>query len=78
MRISGHCRSLRARQSPRADVITSAAALDGHLSPRYMDGNCIQCNRDWDRRNGDKRKAKDREKVDRELRAKSGTPISRG
>ncbi len=29
MRISEHCRSLRARQSQRADVITSAAAFVG-------------------------------------------------
>ncbi len=50
----------------------------GHLSPRYRDGNCIQCHRDWRRRTADKRKAKYREQVDRELKAKSGTPISQG
>ncbi len=50
----------------------------GHLSPRYMNGDCIQCRRDRDRRSADKRRAKYREKVDRELKAKSGTPISQG
>jgi len=41
---------------------------NGHLSPRYRDSNCIQCNRDRNRRAADKRKAKYREKVDRELK----------
>ncbi len=50
----------------------------GHLSPRYKNGHCIQCSRDRNRRTADKRKAKYREKVNRELKAKSGTPISQG
>ncbi len=50
----------------------------GHLSRKYMDGGCIQCNRDRTRRTADKRKAKYREKVNRELIAKSGTPITQG
>ncbi len=50
--------------------------LHGHLSPRYMRGKCVQCNRDWNRRNADKRKAKYREKVDRELKTKGGAPVS--
>ncbi len=57
---------------------TGDPCCNGHRSPRYMDGNCIQCTRDWGRIAADKRKAKYREKVDRELKAKSGTPISQG
>ena len=57
---------------------TGDPCLNGHLSPRYRDGQCIQCTRDWNRRDADKRKAKYREKVDRELKAKSVTPISQG
>ena len=57
---------------------TGNPCRNGHLSPKYMDGKCIQCNRDWNRRTADKRKAKYREKVDRALKAKSGTPISQG
>ncbi len=57
---------------------TGDPCRNGHLSPRYRDGNCVQCKRDRNRRNADKRKAEYREKVDRELKAKSGTPISQG
>jgi len=57
---------------------TGDPCRNGHLSPRHMNGGCIQCTRDRNRRNADKRKAKYREKVDRELKAKSGTPISQG
>ena len=57
---------------------TGDPCRNGHLSPKYMDGGCIQCNRDWVRRAVDKRKAKYREKVERELKAKSGTSISQG
>ena len=55
---------------------TGDPCRNGHLSPRYMGGRCIQCNRDRTRRTADKRKAKDREKIDRELKVKSGAPIS--
>ena len=37
---------------------TGDPCRNGHLSPRYMDGDCIQCNRDRTRRTADKRKAK--------------------
>ncbi len=57
---------------------TGNPCRNGHLSPKYTGGNCIQCTRDRNRRAADKRKAKYREKVDRELKAKSGTPISQG
>ncbi len=57
---------------------TGNPCRNGHLSPKYTGGNCIQCTRDRNRRAADKRKAKYREKVDRELIAKSGTPISQG
>ncbi len=55
---------------------TGDPCRNGHLSPRYRDGNCIQCGRDRNRRAADKRKAKDREQVDRELKAKSRTSVS--
>ncbi len=57
---------------------TGNPCRNGHLSPKYTGGNCIQCTRDRNRRAADKRKAKYREKVDRELKARSGTPISQG
>jgi hypothetical protein len=57
---------------------TGDPCRNGHLSPTYTRGNCIQCSRDRNRRAADKRKAKYREKVDRELKAKSRTPISQG
>jgi len=57
---------------------TGKPCRSGHLSPRYMDGNCIQCSRDLRRRSADKRKAEYREKVDRELKTKSRTSISQG
>ncbi len=65
-----------AKKSGSKYYLTGDPCRNGHLSPRYMDGNCIQCRRGWVRRAADKRKAKYREKVDRELKAKSGTPIS--
>ncbi len=61
-----------AKKSRSKYYFTGNPCLNGHLSPRYMSGNCIQCTRDWRRRAADKRKAKDREKIDRELKAKSG------
>ncbi len=67
-----------AKKSGSKYYFTSDPCQNGHLSPRYRDGKCIQCHRDWTRRTADKRKAKYREKVDRELKAKSGTPISQG
>ena len=65
-----------AKKSGSKYYFSGDPCLTGHLSPRYMSGDCIQCNRDRNRRTADKRKAKYREKVDRELKAKSGTPIS--
>jgi len=67
-----------AKKSGSTYYFTGNPCRNGHLSPRYRDGQCIQCSRDWVRRAADKRKAKDREKIDRELKAKSGTPISHG
>ena len=67
-----------AKKSGSKYYFTGNPCQNGHLSPRYIDGQCIQCIRDRRRRNADKRKAKYREKVDRELKAKSGTPISQG
>ncbi len=67
-----------AKKSGSKHYFTGDPCRNGHLSPKYRDGDCIQCNRDRVRRAADKRKAKDREKVDRELKAKSGTPISQG
>ncbi len=37
---------------------TGNPCRNGHLSPKYMDGDCIQCSRDRNRRAADKRKAK--------------------
>ncbi len=70
--------SQEAKKSGSKYYFTGDPCQNGHRSPRYMDGGCIQCNRDWTRRTADKRKAKYREKVDRELRAKSGTLVSQG
>jgi len=67
-----------AKKSGSKYYFTGDPCRNGHRSPRHMDGNCIQCTRDWSRRAADKRKAKYREKVDRELKAKGGTPISGG
>ncbi len=67
-----------AKKSGSKYYFTGDPCRNGHLSPRYRGSQCIQCNRDRVRRAADKRKAKDREKVDRELKAKSGTPISQG
>ncbi len=67
-----------AKKSGSKHYFTGDPCQNGHLSPRYMNGRCIQCNRVWNRRAADKRKAKYREKVDRELKAKSRTPISQG
>ncbi len=65
-----------AKKSGSKYYFSGDPCLHGHLSPRYMRGKCVQCNRDWNRRNADKRKAKYRQKVDRELKVKSGAPIS--
>ncbi len=67
-----------AKKSGSKYYFTGNPCRNGHLSPRYRDTQCIQCTRDWRRRAADKRKAKDREKIDRELKAKSGTLISQG
>ncbi len=67
-----------AKKSGSKYYFSGDPCLNGHLSPRYMRGKCVQCNRDWNRRNADKRRAEDREKIDRELKAKSGTLISQG
>ncbi len=67
-----------AKKSGSKYYFTGDPCRNGHLSPRYRDGQCIQCNRDRNRRTADKRKAKYREKVDRELKAKSRTSISQG
>ena len=47
---------------------TGNPCRNGHLSPKYMGGKCIQCHRDRNRRDADKRRAKYREKVNRELK----------
>ncbi len=70
--------SQEAKKSGSKYYFTGDPCRNGHLSPRHMDGNCIQCSRDRRRRNADKRKAKYREKVDRELKARGETPISQG
>ena len=67
-----------AKKSGSKYYFSGDPCLHGHLSPRYMRGKCVQCNRDWNRRNADKRRAKYREKVDRALKAKSRTPIFQG
>ncbi len=67
-----------AEKSGSKYYFTGKPCRNGHLSPRHIDGNCIQCSRNWSRRAADKRKAKYREKVDRELKAKSGPPIFQG
>jgi len=67
-----------AKKSGSKYYFTGNPCRNGHLSPRYRDGQCIQCHRDGRRRAADKRKAKEREKIDRELKAKSRTPISQG
>jgi len=67
-----------AKKSGSKYYFSGDPCLHGHLSPRYMRGKCVQCNRDWNRRNADKRRAKYREKIDRELKAKSRIPISQG
>ncbi len=59
-----------ARKSGSTYYFTGDPCRNGHLSPRYTRGNCIQCSRDRNRRAADKRKAKEREKVDRELKAR--------
>ena len=65
-----------AKKSGSKYYFTGNPCQNGHLSPRYMSGNCIQCSRDRRRRSADKRKAKYREKADRELKTKSGAPVS--
>ncbi len=57
-----------AKKSGSKYYFTGDPCRNGHLSPRSRDGKCVQCNRDRNRRNADKRKAKYREKVDRELK----------
>jgi len=67
-----------AKKSGSKYYFTGDPCRNGHLSPRYTDGQCIQCSRDRHRRTADKRKAKYRQKVDRELKVESGTVISQG
>ncbi len=67
-----------AKKSGSKYYFTGDPCRNGHLSPRYMRGDCVQCIRHRKRRTADKRRAKYREKVDRELKAKSGTPIAQG
>ncbi len=43
-----------AKKSGSKYYFTGDPCLHGHLSPRYMDGHCIQCHRDWHRRAADK------------------------
>jgi len=57
-----------AKKSGSKYYFTGDPCRNGHLSPRYRDGDCIQCSRDRSRRNADKRRAKYREKVNRELK----------
>ena len=47
-----------AKKSGSKYYFTGDPCRNGHLSPRYRDGNCIQCTRDRRRRTADKRKAK--------------------
>ena len=67
-----------AKKSGSTYYFTGNPCRNGHLSPRYRDGQCIQCHRNGRRRAADKRRSKYREKIDRELKAKSRTPISQG
>ncbi len=53
-----------AKKSGSKYYFTGNPCRNGHLSPKYMSGDCIQCNRDRNRRAADKRKAKEREKVE--------------
>ncbi len=53
-----------AEKSGSKYYFTGDPCRNGHLSPRYMSGKCIQCHRDRNRRAADKRKAKYREKVE--------------
>ena len=47
-----------AKKSGSTYYFTADPCRNGHLSPRYVDGDCIQCTRVWNRRAADKRKAK--------------------
>ena len=67
-----------AKKSGSKYYFTGDPCRNGHLSPRYMRGDCVQCIRHRKRRTADKRRAKYRENVNRELKAKSGTLISQG
>ena len=57
-----------AKKSGSKSYFTGDPCRNGHLSPRYTGSKCIQCSRDWNRRTADKRRAKYREKVNRELK----------
>ncbi len=67
-----------AKKSGSKYYFTGDPCRNGHRSPRYRDGDCIPCSRDRHRRAADTRKAKYREKINRELKVKSGTLISQG
>ena len=58
-----------AKKSGSKYYFTGDPCRNGHLSPRYMRGDCVQCIRHRKRRTADKRRAKYREKVNRELKA---------
>jgi len=47
-----------AKKSGSKYYFTGDPCRIGHLSPRYKNGQCIQCSRDRNRRAADKRKAK--------------------
>ncbi len=47
-----------AKKSGSKYYFSGDSCRNGHLSPRYMSGQCIQCSRDRRRRAADKRKAK--------------------
>ena len=48
-----------AKKSGSKYYFTGDPCQNGHRSPGYTNGDCIQCNRDRDRRAADKRKAKE-------------------
>ncbi len=50
--------SQEAKKSGSKYYFTGDPCLNGHLSPRYRVGQCIQCSRDRSRRTVDKRRAK--------------------
>ncbi len=45
-----------AKKSGSKYYFTGDPCQNGHLSPRYRDGQCIQCHRDWVRKTAHKRR----------------------